>query len=98
MIIKYHHKFRLQGSDIPKIKDLLRHVKTTRWYRLGLELDIDNHTMQVIEADTKGEHHMTERALTRVFQEWLKTKENPSWSDIDRALRVMGENIAANRL
>ena len=88
---------RLQGSDIPKIKDLLRHVKTTRWYRLGLELDIDNHTMQVIEADTKGEANVTERALTRVFDTWLKTKDNPSWSDISRALRVMGEDAPANK-
>ena len=53
--------------------------------------------MQVIEADTKVERNMTEKALTRVFQEWLKTKENPSWSDIDRVLRVMGEGVAANK-
>ena len=72
-------------------------MKTTRWYRLGLELDIDNHTMQVIEADTKGEPNMTERALTRVFQEWLKTKKDPNWSDIDRALKMMDESVAANK-
>ena len=62
-----------------------------------MELDIDDYTMQVIEADTKVERNMTEKALTRVFQEWLKTKENPSWSDIDRALRVMVEGVAANK-
>ena len=72
-------------------------MKTTRWYRLGLELDIDNYTMQIIEADTKHEANMTERALTRVFQEWLKRKGNPSWSDIGRALRVMGEDVPANK-
>ena len=72
-------------------------MKTTRWYRLGLELDIDNHTMQVIEADTKGEPNMTERALTQVFDTWLKTKDNPSWSDISRALRLMGEDAPANK-
>ena len=72
-------------------------MKTTRWYRLGLELDIDNHTMQIIEADTKREANMTEGALRRVFQVWLERKVNASWSDVDRALRMMGEGALAHK-
>ena len=84
-------------SSEPKIQDLLLSVKTTRWYRLGLELGIDNYTMEVIQADSKGEVSMTESALTRVFTEWLKRKENPSWNDIGRALRRMGEDLPASK-
>ena len=80
-------------SNEPKIKDLIRSVKTTKWYRLGLELDIDDHTMQEIEADTKHALHVTESALIRVFTTWLKIKENPTWNDISRALRRIGEKL-----
>lgn len=83
----------LQESDIPSLKHLLQRVQTTRWFRLGLELGIDHYTMQVIEADTRHDHNMTESALTRVFEEWLKT-ENPLWSDIEKALKVMGEKLS----
>ena len=68
-------------------------MKTTKWYRLGLELDIDNHTMQRIEADTKSNPNFTEAALTKVFTEWLNNKENPVWSDVEKALKVMGEKL-----
>ena len=83
----------LQGSETPRLKDLLRCVKTTRWYRLGLELDIDNYSMHRIEADTKNDPNRTEAALTRVFDEWLKNKDNPVWSDVVKALKVMGEKL-----
>ena len=49
--------------------------------------------MQIIEADTRTSPKPTEAALIRVFDEWLKRKENPVWSDVVKALRVMGEKL-----
>ena len=82
----------LQGSETPSLTDLLQRVQTTRWFRLGLELGIDHYIMQTIEADSRCDPNMTESALLRVFAEWLKT-ENPVWSDVEKALKVMGEKL-----
>ena len=84
----------LQRSETPRLKDLLRHVKTTRWYRLGLELDVDNYCLQNIQEETKSSSNIIEAALTRVFEEWLKKKDNPVWSDVVKALNVMGEKLS----
>ena len=86
----------LQGSETPSLRDLLQRVQTTRWFRLGLELGIDHYTMQTIEADSRRDPNMTESALIRVFTEWLKT-ENPVWSDVEKALKVMGEKLPNNK-
>ena len=60
-------------------------------------MDIDHDTMQIIEADAKLALNPTETALRKVFSEWLKKNENPDWSDIEKALKVMGERVSRTK-
>ena len=73
----------------PKQQDLMDNVKTTNWYRLGLELTGDEATMNTIEADT---------ALPRIadktkemFREWLKECDEPTWLVVVDALEKIRE-------
>ena len=67
--------YSLEAADKPLLRDLLNNVKTTKWYRLGLELDIDSHSLDIIECDASG----VEERLKRVFQKWLTVCKKPSW-------------------
>ena len=76
----------------PHLRDLISHVHTTEWYRLGLQLDLDDislHEIQVDAAENKD-------YLRSVFQRWLQVCENPSWQDVAQALKAIGErNLGA---
>ena len=78
----------------PKIEDLIDDVKTTQWYRLGLELEISQKEMDIIDEDCKRD---TKEALKKTFKQWLKTEE-PTWRQIIAALRKIGENNCAREL
>ena len=73
----------------PKQQDLMDNVKTTNWYRLGLELTGDEATMNTIEADI---------ALPRIadktkemFRVWLKECDEPTWLVVVDALEKIRE-------
>ena len=84
----------LQGINTPSLRELLQKVRTTKWYRLGLELGIDNYKMQVIEADAKN---ATETALKMVLETWLQISENPVWYDVEKAMRMIDEVLDRNK-
>ena len=69
-------------------------IRTTRWYRLGLELGIDQEDMDIIEDDCKRD---AEEALRKTLKLWLKTEE-PTWRKMIAALRKIGENNVACKL
>jgi len=84
----------LEAADKPLLRDLLKKVKTTEWYRLGLELKIDIHSLDIIECNENRE----EDKLKRVFQKWLKVCSKPSWRAIINALRAIHRNRLATEL
>ena len=86
--------YSLKAADKPLLRDLLYNVKTTKWYRLGLELDIDSHSLDIIERDVSG----VEDRLRMVFQKWLKVCKKPSWIAAVKALKVIGEEALATKL
>ena len=84
----------LQDTDEPLLCDLLEDVTTTKWYHLGLQLDISSHDLDIIEHDTNG----LEDRLRQMFQKWLKICEKPSWRMIVNAVRTIGEKALGNKL
>ena len=77
---------------VPKLADLIEHVTTPRWFNLGLVLGVDDSSLQFIEHDTRGD---SQTGLRRMFQEWLRICEQPSWDNVIWALRKIGENRLA---
>ena len=77
---------------IVQLAHLVEHVTTPRWVNLGLALGVDDSALQFIEQDNKGD---SRTGLRRMFQEWLSSCEQPSWDNVIRALRRIGENRLA---
>ena len=67
-----------------------------KWYRLGLELDIPDATLQVIGEDTHNCNH--EEAFSRVLREWLNNCTNPTWIAVVQALKTIGLNQVASTI
>ena len=65
-----------------------------KWYRLGLELDIPDDTLQVIGKNTHNCDH--EEALIMVLREWLHNCTNPTWIAVVQALKTIGLNQTAS--
>ena len=84
----------MEASDKPLLRDLLNDVKTTNWYRLGLELDIDSHSLDIIEVDGVK----VDDRLRLLFQKWLRVCTKPSWRAVVNALRTIGEEALATKL
>ena len=76
------------------MQDLVTQVLTTNWYHLGLQLDIDDYSLQQIQADERG----NEDQKTGMFRTWLRVCENPSWKAVVKALNAIGENNRAAKL
>lgn len=80
----------------PSIRDILRlSVNPTRWYRLGLELNIDDITLQTIQYDTRGD---CQESLKRMVQEWFRSCEKPTWRKLIDGLRAIGEVVTAQNI
>ena len=75
----------------PQLRHLISYVHTTEWYRLGLQLDLDDFNLRQIGKQNQ-EH------LTLMFQTWLKVCRNPSWQDVVQALEAIGERRLAAKL
>lgn len=86
--------YSLEAADKPLLRDLVINVKTSKWYHLGLELDIDSRSLDIIECDESG---VGDR-LRMVFQKWLKVCEKPSWRAVVKALRALGKEALAAKL
>jgi len=83
-----------QGSKEPLLQDLVAHVHTIDWYNLGLQLGLNDYTLQLIQADERK----NQEQLRCMFRKWLKVCENPAWNDIVKALKAIGENNLGARL
>ena len=79
---------------MPLLRDLLDSVETTKWFRLGLELNISEHSLNIISDDASG----VEDRLRLLFQKWLKVCEKPSWRAVVNALVAIKEEALAAKL
>ena len=78
----------------PQLRDLISDVQTTEWYHLGLQLNLDSFKLRQIQVDAR----QNQEHLTLMFEAWLQVSENPSWQDVVRALKAIGERKEAVKL
>ena len=78
----------------PQLRDLISDVQTTEWYHLGLQLNLDSFKLRQIQVDAR----QNQEHLTLMFEAWLQVSENPSWQDVVRALKAIGERRVAAEL
>ena len=65
----------------------------TKWYGIGIELEIDPWTLDAFEEQTK--YHT--RLYTKVFEQWRREQKVPyNWTTIIDALEVVEERAVAN--
>ena len=67
----------------PLLSDLCNHVRTNRWYVLGIQLDIDT----VCLNDIQVENHSEEKRRAKMFEEWLRRNPKASVGQLIEALR-----------
>ena len=78
----------------PQLKDLIL-VRTVKWYELGLQLEVESHDLNVIQANNQNNVDACKREM---FSKWLGITPNASYQQVVEALRVVGEISEANRL
>ena len=83
------------GLQRPTQHELLKHVKTTKWYELGLELKLDEDNLDYIEHDYRQD---SAEALRQVLKKWLKECESPTWLTLVNALTEVGDRKKARDL
>ena len=74
--------------------ELLKHVKTARWHKLGAFLGVDPTKLGAIRQDTKE----SEDALSRVFETWLESELHPTWKKVVQALKDLELHVLATEI
>ena len=80
------------GQSPPTLQELMHNVRITDWFHFGLELKIDERTLEEIDRDPSLQRISDKRK--EVFRLWLK-KEEPTWRTVVRALKTINDNRLA---
>ena len=70
---------------IPNLSELDNHVRTNKWYALGLQLGIEDNELEAIEKHRSGDIDECRRAM---FRKWLHTTSNACRKELLNALRT----------
>ena len=83
-------------SAEPKLKYLMRELPAHKWEDIGIELEVDEHTLHQI----KKEHNDDSRkCLREMLRSWLhRIDPPPSWAAITDALQSLGDKELAIQL
>lgn len=82
------------GMQTPQKQELIDHVKITDWQRFGLELKIDDRTLNLIDRDPALPR--IQDKLREVFRILLDEMDKDlTWVDVVEALKVIKEKRLA---
>ena len=69
--------------------------RVSDWHTLGIQLDLT--TSQLNNIDVTYHAHGVDRLKTEMFDVWLKSSPDASWTNLITALRAMGlDSVASN--
>jgi len=90
------------GNNCPILRDLHSYVVPSvadKWRDLGVQLLdptlIEQRVLEVIAADHP---HSVENCCKKMFEKWLTTRINPSWSQLIEALKITGLCYVASQI
>ena len=90
------------GCDRPQLKDLYEHVVplvADKWKDIGVHLlhctVIDNRALTVIAANHP---HSVEGCCKSMFEKWLETQKDASWSQLIEVIKTIGLLSLASKL
>ena len=78
----------------PRLKDSVT-IKVIEWYDLGLQLDINDYELDLIQKDHRGDVRACRREM---FRTWLKSFPTATYQQLVQALLAIGENREACRI
>ena len=79
----------------PTVKELLNLVRVSDPHRLGLELNLGESSLKIVEVDHPTDHG---KQLLDVFDLYVTQTVEHSWLQVVAALRAMEENRLAKKL
>ena len=68
--------------------------RVSDWHTLGIQLDLT--TSQLKDIDVTYHAHGVDRLKTEMFDLWLKSSPDASWTNLITALRAMDEERVAS--
>ena len=70
------------------MKELMKFVKTTKPFQLGVNLNVNTHDLDKMQEDFPNDHG---KQLMKVFSLYLAQVVEPSWVQVATALHSIGE-------
>ena len=95
LLFLYHN---ISGTCNIQLKTLLREltsVSGSQWLNLGIQLDIEDSTLEDIEANHRGDVH---RCKTEMLRAWLQSDPTNPWTKLATALKHMKYKVLAQRI
>ena len=81
-----------QAPKIPKLMSLVAMKIPTKWYKIGIQLEIEISTLEAFEQQTSDQ----DRLYSKVFDQWRKEQKVPfTWETIIDTLEEADENSTA---
>ena len=62
-----------------------------KWRSIGVQLGVPHHELDIIQANNRGDPHMVQNCLSRVFDWWLKNEQNVTAEKLAQAVHTLGE-------
>ena len=79
----------------PKRKDINKYNELEKkWYSLGIELDIDDKELDILEEKYSDPH----KRLIKMFVVWLEKGENPTYGNLIEALMNIDQRDVAESI
>ena len=84
------------GTSKPLLKDLVcLKVTPTKWYRLGLQLNISENELDKIKANNSTD---VDSCILEMFKTWLRNTPDATYAELKDALDRIGEHSVAAQL
>ena len=78
--------------SVPTLSQLSAELRDfKKWYLFGLQLNLSTDTLDSIEKTHDG----GDRQCIKMVQHWISSSNSPTWGDVHKALRNIGESVIA---